>query len=45
MSVAGLEKHQIEDAEALKKSIVAKMPPELAVLVDVFVLDVSMKQI
>ena len=42
--VAGLKKHQIENAEALKKSIVAKMPPELAVLVDVFVLDVSTKQ-
>ena len=43
--VAGLKKHQIKNAQAFKKSILAEMPTELAVLVDVFVLDVSMTQI
>ena len=42
---AGNKKHQIENAEAPKKCIVTEMPTERAVLVDMSIFDVPMKQI
>lgn len=39
--VAGLKKHSIANADELKKSVEALIPPQLSGLIDVFVLDVS----
>ncbi len=39
--VANRKRHDIENAQALKRSIEDTLPPELAGLIDVFVLDVS----
>ncbi len=39
--VAGRKNHGIGDGQALRKSIEAKLPSELAGRIDVFVLDVS----
>ncbi len=39
--VAGRKNHEIGDGQALRKSIEAKLPSELAGRIDVFVLDVS----
>lgn len=39
--VAGLRRHGIANADQLKKSVEAQIPPQLSGLIDVFVLDVS----